>query len=551
MTKLGVGKESGTLPHVSPDQLLDDPNTAVVLVQSIIPPGAPKDMVFDVRVDALPGTSTTSLEGGTLWTTQLRRGLALPAGPTTEPIAEARGAIFTNPFAPPGGQGIDAADKRTGHILSGGRVTNPFALALILDNPSFSRARAMVGAINARYPRGTNPKLTARGVNEDTIEINIPPQYVKHPDIFIKLLKHTRVEQSFPQEMAGQYVQALKNEPELADDLSWCLIAMGDIAIPFARQLYSYPEMKPQFAALQAGAYLHDPTTFPYLRELVLSGPITSRTSIIRLMAELPQDLKVDRFLIELLDSPDVDVRVAAYDALDQRGSTAIERFTADSKFAIHAVQSTEPTIYVTQQGEAKIVIFGGGIEFGRPAFVSGWDGHLMINSDSSTPIGKVNVFYRDPRTGHTVKGESSASLVRLIQFMAHKPTPEAPAPGLDLTYSEVVSALNELVKAGGLAAAIIPEQDMLALEILRGTEQQAVEERAELSEAGPVTKLETKADISKPAPAVGEAAEPEAAPAPATAAERAAAEEREKHKSQYVVPLTPPAPKGGDKPKP
>src|SRR5690606_18680142 len=79
--------------------LLDSPDTAVVLVEATIPPGAPKGTRVDVRVGALPTTSTTSLEGGRLWTTRLKRGLATPMKPETRAVALAKGDVFVNPFA--------------------------------------------------------------------------------------------------------------------------------------------------------------------------------------------------------------------------------------------------------------------------------------------------------------------------------------------------------------------------------------------------------------------------------------------------------------------
>ena len=101
MTRNGVGKRGTPLEDVTPDQMIDDPNTAVVLVQALIPPAAPKGWRFDVRIAALPGSSTTSLEGGTLYTTELRRGTPIPTGPQTFAIGTARGQILINPLAPP------------------------------------------------------------------------------------------------------------------------------------------------------------------------------------------------------------------------------------------------------------------------------------------------------------------------------------------------------------------------------------------------------------------------------------------------------------------
>jgi len=101
MGLMGVGEtgawEGTPLEGVSPRQLLSDPNTAAVVVTAAIPPGAPEGREFDVFVRAL---NASSLEGGRLWTTELRIGPPRTFGETTRRlIGEAKGDIFINPFA--------------------------------------------------------------------------------------------------------------------------------------------------------------------------------------------------------------------------------------------------------------------------------------------------------------------------------------------------------------------------------------------------------------------------------------------------------------------
>lgn len=535
MTRMGVGKERGSLAGMSPEQLLDDPNTAVVVVQAVVPPGSPEGWVFDARVDAVPGTSTRSLEGGVLWTAELKRGIVSPAGPSTPTIATVYGPIFTNPFAKPGGSGIEPMDLRTGFILGGGRVTKPWPLLLLLDNPSHTRSRAMVQAVNARFPRGMNPKATARGVNEDSIEISIPAAYREKPEIFAALLKHTRIDQQFPEEMAQRYIDALKEQPELAEEMSWCLVALGELAIPYCRQLYSYPELRPRVAALQAGARLGDTTTRAHFEELINAGPSATRTGMIALLGELPADPKVSAYLRGLLDHADIDVRVAAYEALEKRNDGTIGRSVVAGKFQLHQVPGAEPFIYVTQSKTPRIVVFGDAWKISQPSFVSGWDGRLMVDAQESG--GKVKVFYRDPRRSSAVTAEVEPSVIKFIRMLAQKPSPESPEPGLDLSYSQTVGALHVLVSGGGVAAPIVAEQDRLALELLRASQASRAEARAEFSEEGAVSRLGPATDESGEAP---KAPVVKAELAGEAGAERALDPEREKRRAKYVVPLNP-----------
>ncbi|MFM9956687.1 MAG: flagellar basal body P-ring protein FlgI [Phycisphaerales bacterium] len=546
MTRMGVGKERGSLAGMTPDRLLDDPNVAVVLVQTVIPPGAPKGFKFDARVDAVPGSSTRSLEGGTLWTTELRRGIVGPGGPVTPSMARVYGQVFTNPFAAPGGGGVEPTDSRTGFVLSGGTLTNPWPLTLILDNPSHSRARAFVSAINARYGRGV-----ARGKSEDTLEVTIPDQYRDKPGIFASLLKHTRIEQGFPEEAAQRYLEALREQPELANELSWCLAALGESAIPFVRRLYTDAEMFPRLAALQAGARLGDLTTRPHLEALVNAGPSPTRPQMLELLASLPHDPKVDAYFRGLLDAPDMDVRVAAYEALSERKDPVIKRTTVAGKFDVDRVPSDEPMVYVTQSKTPRIVLFGGDLPINRPALVSAWDGRLML--DAPATGSKARVFYKSDRPGvPPASADVEPTVTELIQLVASKPGPENPLPGFDFSYSQTVSALHQMVQAGAVGAPIVPEQDKLALEMLRARREQVLDDRPELSESGPVEELTPVADrvqtvVAPTDPEVGAA---KGAPGEAAIREptRPLDEAREKQRKKYVVPV-PSA--NAEKPKP
>ena len=393
MAKRGVGRGEGPLASVSPASLIDDRNTAVVLVEAVIPPAAPEGQRFDVSVSALPGSTVTSLEGGRLYTADLFRGVQIPGGPATAPVATARGELFINPFDAPGvATGETSQTNRTrGRVLNGGVVSSPFRPVVMLDNPSHSRARGLTAAINNKFPQRGNRSPVARGLSEELVEINVPAEYGDDTYEFYKILEHMRIDQSFPEEWARRYTEALKEEPDLAGSLKWCLHAIGPVCIPYLRSLYDYTETTPRMAALEAGARLGDPLTRIHLEDLAISGPPRLRSDAVTLLGGLPTDPRINSFLFDLLDSDDLDIRVAAYEALDQRGDSRISRVAVGEKFRLDVIPAAQPMIYVTQQREPKVVLFGD-LEAQRPSFVSAWDGRLMLSSDS--PSDDVRVFY-------------------------------------------------------------------------------------------------------------------------------------------------------------
>lgn len=527
MLIMGVGKEIGPFRGLSPDDILNDKRTAVVIVSAAIPPGAPKGLNFDVRVDALPGSATTSLEGGRLYTTRLFRGLVRPSMPATQPIALAKGEVFINPFADPAKQGAESVYRTAGRVLGGGVLTNPSAVLLTTDAPSHDRVVAIADAINSRFPRGRGEEAAARGRNEETVEINVPASYRENAGDFFNLVRHLRVDRLFPEEAAKRYIAALREQPEISESLAWCLEALGPVAIPHARTMYDYPEVRPRMAAITAGARLGDLASRVPLQEIVLTGPPGLRVGAITLLAGLPTDPKVNEFIRDLLNSPDLEVRIAAYEGLVRRRDPWIERRRAGDKFILDLVPSAEPMVFATLQKEPRIAVFGDGLKVRRPVFATAWDNRLLVSAQSeSAPL---RVFYRDYRGPQLIQGEIPPGMAEFIQYLAHQTTPEEPAPGLNLTYSEVVGALATMLSQGLAAAPFVPQTDALELQMIRLRESEHGQERPEFDH-DELKKAEAKPPEPPQAGAVAAAGSDDAdAPPAAPPAKRS-----------YVVPLSP-----------
>lgn len=500
------GNAGGVLEGMTPREFLRNKNVAVVIVEAKVPPGAPEDAVFDVLVRTLPGSSVTSLEGGTLWSTDLRLGPPTTfGGYKTRRLAVARGPIYINPFAEPGGGGDIGITRTVGRVLGGGRMVEPLKLELVMDTDSHSRARTMVAAINGRFPRDPGePGETARGRGTETgsegsrqsIAISVPRAYKDRAAEFLQLLRYTRVDPSYPEEFARRYVEELKRNSALAEQLGWCLKAIGKPAIPFLVPLYDYPELVPRLTALEAGASLGDARAAPHLIELARTATPGVKTQAIRLLARMPFNPQINVALRDLVNSPELDVKVAAWEALSDRNDPSIlrERLGPDPthpKFILETVPSSDRMVYVTQQGEPKIVIFGDtgghkgdepGVRLNRPTLVSAWSDRLMIAAD--TPTSDVRLRYVSGRTGQAVQSVVPSDLTGFVEFLAHKSVPEDPGPGLDFSYSEVVGALYELSRQGGVSAVFATEQDLLRAEVYEASQATVLTDRPETTQS-------------------------------------------------------------------
>lgn len=530
LARNGVGRGSnagGSLSGLSPQELLRDPNVAVVIVEARIPPGAPEGTVFDVYVRTLPGSTVSSLEGGQLWTTELRLGPATVfGGYKTRLLAVARGPIYVNPFSDQG-SGEVGVTRTSGRVLGGGRVTDPLKLELVLDSDSHARARSVVAAVNSRFPRDPGePGQTARGRGQEnaraadgstvsstqSVAISVPRRYSKDASEFLQLLRFTRVDQSYPQEFAKAYTEELKVNPAAADQLCWCLKAVGKTAVPFLVPLYDYPEYAPRMAALEAGAFHGDARCVPHLVELAKGGPSALRTQSIKLLAKMPPNPTINVALRDMVSAPELDVRVAAYEALSDRQDPIITRVPIGEdkrqpKFVLESVPAADPMVYVTQQGEPRIVIFGGdvasqssGVRVNKPTLVSAWkDGsgdRFILSAEGDRT--DLRLYYRNGKSGEVVKQKVKEDLAEFVHYLAHKPTPEEPEPGLNFTYSEVVGALYEMSRQSGISATFATEQDKLRAEIFEAAQATALSDRPEASD-GSLTQPIAESKVFRP----------------------------------------------------
>lgn len=503
----------------SPRQLLRDPNTAAVIVQAAVPPGANVGDSFDIYVRAI---NATSLEGGQLWTTELRIGPPSSYGDAqARVLGSARGPIFLNPFAEPGA-GTLGVGRTVGRVLDGGVVTFPTLIEVMLDNPSHQRARQIASAINSAFPRGPgDSEQTARGKDESLVQVRIPARYTERREDFIELIRALPIDQSFPETYARRFSQTMRTDAYLSRQMSWGLEAIGERSKPFLMDLYQAPETIARLSALRAGARLNDPRAVTALREIAQEGEGTLRIDAIRLLADINAGPVIDDTLRSLLDDPKLAVRIEAYEGLIKRavstqrrrlvlaqsqsrrenridqtvsmsqidafarsfvpGGTlfGVSRELVEGKFFLDRVPFGEPLVYISQQGEPRIVLFGGDPELTTPMLVNAWSDRLLLAADN--PGDPVRLYYRDDEDRRTVTmGNIPSDLAEFIKFLAHRPTAGDPRPGLGLGYAEIVGLLYEVQTDQAMTAAFATENDRLLAELLESTQPETIEVRAE-----------------------------------------------------------------------
>jgi flagellar basal body P-ring protein FlgI len=491
MARRGIGQASSGFPDLKPEAMLDSLDTAVVVVEGVVPPGAVgrqtrrgitfEGTVFDIRVSTEPRTGTTSLEGGRLYTTELRPGALRTGSRQAAVIAEAHGPIFLNPFAEPNAMESSSIQLTAGRILNGGEVTEDVPIKLRLASPSHVRSETIQNSINAQFPREPGQAdETARGESDEVIRITVPMSFRSRPSDFVELLRHTTIRRSQPEAVASSVARLVRAEPASAYDATWRWEALGVRSLDVVRDLYESAEEQPRLAALRAGAHLDDPIATPHLIEMSESDSPEVRRQAVGLLGAMQIDPRIDRALRTRLNDDDVDVRLAAYEGLAARGDPLMNRYRAGGKFDLDVIESDKPMVYITQTGHPRIVIFGEDLAIEQPILLDTWSGRLIVQDLAD---GELEVYYRPERDGSRLIQQASPQLSEFVQFLAHKTTIETPEPGLDLTYSQTVGALYQIWRQKFLHADFKAEQDRILAAIRRQEDEGPPEERPEFGE--------------------------------------------------------------------
>jgi len=507
LSKRGLGDSTRGWGNLSPSELLDSNNTAVVIVDAAIPqaatgrkparaslsPGHPslRGTMFDVHVFAEPSSATTSLEGGYLLPTFLRLGQLTTGKSQAREVAIASGNLFINPFSEPGAIGQDNTSRTTGRILEGGEVLRNMPMRLVLVEPSHARATMIQTAINRVFPEEFGQDgPTAHGMSDEQIEIRVPPSWKKDVPTFMNLMTHITMRLQNPESVAITVKRLLLEDPSPrnTDAATWRWRAIGNRSLPLIRDLYDHPDELPRLAALRAGGGLGDPMSVPFLVEMAnLNIGLGSRLDALDLLQHMPNDFRIESGLRPLLNSNDLEIRLRAAEVLAYRNDPMIQKYSVSNKFDLLLVPSTHNMVYVTQTGWPKIMLTGD-IEIERPLTLTTWGNTLLVKETSDDP-NMLEVRYRDLERQKTYDEIIAPDLPSFTIFLAHQTTPESPGPGLNLSYSRTIGALHALWRQKYLNADFKVEQDRLLAAIQRLTNETTYTPR-------PDFKIESTDDI-------------------------------------------------------
>lgn len=375
MLQNNLGSVSFGTERFGPERVMADMGSSVVAVEGLIPPGAVRGSKFDVLVTMVDQTST-SLSGGRLfWPTRmsitgLDRSLVY-----TEPQAAAYGELFVNPVASSGEP--ETEFLRRAVVVNGGTVLQSQVLQFVLNQPSYRISNAIADRINARFEASDADNLpTAVAKTDGLIEINMPQRFSTQPEKLLALIEHLYLDPSpgFVKPQAEMLGTALAASPEdRAEAVTQAWKGLGPNALPVLRTYYEHENPKVRQAALEAGAWLNDTKTIKPFSQQASEGDPSQRVSAANSLVAMVRSNEARQHVRKLLNDPDPEVRLGAYEALTLVRDPAIKRLSVNDgkshKFYIDQVPSEHPMVVALQGRELAIVIFGEDIPLRKNVF--------------------------------------------------------------------------------------------------------------------------------------------------------------------------------------
>lgn len=432
---------------VNVEKLISSTDTAVVQIEGTMPAVAWKNQYFDVKITALPGTRTTSLEHGWLYTVELKaRGTF---GMTTRVLANAEGPVFIDK--------IDSGntDKRVAHVLAGGKVLEDQKISLELRGPDFRTASAIRNRLNERFGVGT-----AEAVSPARVELTVPAKYRGQEQRFIVMVRAVYLDQT--PEVTRDRIMTFVKELAVSQDKQTSEIALetiGSASIDKLGVLLSSSSEEVRLRAARCMLNLGGNQAIETLRQISMDKSSAYRLEALRAIAARAGRDDAPALLRRLLLDSDFNVKLAAYEQLRELDDRALTRELIGRTFFLEQIaQSREKAIFVSRSGQPRVVLFGAPISCHDNIFVQSAEGDIILNAPAGQKY--VSLIRKHPkRPGGIAQSKSSFELADIIRTLCEEPSSKAEETprGLGVSYADVIALLKQMCEKGAVGAEFRP----------------------------------------------------------------------------------------------
>jgi hypothetical protein len=425
------------------DQLIDSRNTAVVVLEGMVPALPSRGEHFDVRVGLLAGSDATSIEGGWLYKADLVvRGTF---GVHTRPLATVEGPVFIDP--------IDTVDRdlRNGYILGGGRTLFEFTALLRLRKPSYRAVSLIRNRLSDRYGRNIAQALSPRD-----IEVRVPAEYHQRKDRFVAVLPATFLEvtNELTNARIDTYVQRLSGSDH-KENSEIFLEAIGRESVGKLSALVDSPDAEVRLRAGRCLLGLGDSRGLIPLRDIALDPNSPYRREALEAVMASPRRADAVTLAQRLLRDDEVAVVLAAYDGLRRLDARAVAREEIGRGFLLEQVaQSRHQAIFVSRSGDPRVVLFGGPLRCRDNLFVELPDQTVVLNSRAGQD--HVSVIRKHPtRPGVIGPIRSAPDVASVVRTLGGEPAAGASGQltSLGIPYTQVIALLEQMTAKDAVAA--------------------------------------------------------------------------------------------------
>ena len=429
--------------RVNVDELIESKNTAVVVLEAMVPATPSMGEHFDVRVALPPGSEATSIQGGWLYKAELvAKGTF---GVQTRSLATVEGPVFINPI------GTADLDLRSGHILGGGRTLYEYTVRLRLSKANYRAVSLIRNRLSERY----GPNI-ANAVSPSLIEVTIPVQYRQRKTHFVSMLPATFLEvtNELTSARINTYIQQLAASGDKAGS-EIALEAVGRESTARLSTLLDSPDAEVRLRSARCLLALGDNRGLAPLRDLALDPKSPYRLEALDAVMILARRADAITLAHRLLRDDDVAVVLAAYDKLRQIDDRAVSREVIGRGFLLEqVVQSSHKAIFVSRSGDPRVVLFGAPLKCHDNLFVESPDQTLVL--DARAGQGFVSVIRKHPtRPGVIGPIRSKPDVGEIVRILGDEPATGSAGPlqSLGIPYSQVIALLEQMSAKDAVAA--------------------------------------------------------------------------------------------------
>ncbi len=376
-----------------PSLFLELPETALVRVQAIIPPGVRRGDPIDLRIISPPQTSATDLNGGWLMDTRLRQQQTLSGMVRrSDVLVVGTGQIFTRADSE-GGEDMNL--RIQGVVLGGGRVQQDRKLGLVI-RPEYQHVK-----LSAKFAEAINQRLyfydgaTRGGIatarEDDFIEISVHPRYRRNIHRMMAVIGNV-VAAGVTTDTQHRLIDLGKkmNEPTTAADAALQLEALGEPAVPTLLEAMKNPDDEIRFYAAEALAYLDRSEAIDPLEKAATDQPAFRHSALIALEG-MDGRASLDA-LQRLTSKPSIETRYGALRSIRRRsdGQVVMRPVKMGGVEFYHVASEGPSFIAVSVADRPEIVCFGEDSPIQITDFLMG-PGGLIVRPEKDDPT-KIRV---------------------------------------------------------------------------------------------------------------------------------------------------------------